>query len=588
MKTIQTLVHLLEVGPGRHLNRLVPLLVIVGVIIILLNFNVYHGLKDAQSMDYAQEARQLARGQGFTTEFLRPYALTQLNSFQSAQGDLFPADRFPSGTPHLIPDTYNAPGYPLLLAGWFRLWNPDFDLSFQQIQKTHFYPADRLIPWLNQSFILLTGLLVFILAIRLFDERVAWLATAVFFGSELVWNYSLTALPTNALMFLATALIFITTRILQVGQAALEEEGSFWPAWPWSLGLVGVVALMSQLELPLLILLLPVLLFFLAIPRVHYALIPVVAILVLAAAAPWFWHFYKISGNPLGSNLPILLQGEGDFAGNQVYCTGSIPTFEPLFRDLGAKEAKGFLWNFEHAWNLLGSTPLLIFFAASYLHPFRQKRTHLMRLLVLGLVLATVAMTSLNVAKPETISPGNGIAIFLPLMLVIGAAYFFILLDRMNLEHWLLRHAAIILLLALSLFPLALSLKQPSNTFYAYPPYAPPFIKALGQLAHRDEWVISDMPWATAWYGDRGSLWLTDSLADFYNFNDNYCAAGVLLLTSVSYNGPISAFTSGEYHEWKPFITEGALPANFPLSVHMPMPRGGLEFGVWADRSRFP
>ncbi len=58
-------------------------------------------------------------------------------------------------------------------------------------------------------------------------------------------------------------------------------------------------------------------------------------------------------------------------------------------------------------------------------------------------------------------------------------------------------------------------------------------IKEFGQLAQPDEWVTTDMPWATAWYADRASLWLPDSISDFENFNDNVCPTGVILLTPV-------------------------------------------------------
>jgi hypothetical protein len=51
------------------------------------------------------------------------------------------------------------------------------------------YSPDRWIPLLNQSFMLLTAILVFGLGLRHFDDRVAWVALISFVATELVWHY---------------------------------------------------------------------------------------------------------------------------------------------------------------------------------------------------------------------------------------------------------------------------------------------------------------------------------------------------------------------------------------------------------------
>ncbi len=145
MNFIQGTLQTMEVGKGSVIIRIIPLIITIGAIIVLSDFGslnlpfvsiggVYKGLADPQSMDDAQLARQIARGKGFTTEFLRPRAVSQLHDFAVAQGlssgksgDLFPSDQFPPGTPRILPDTYNAPGFPYVLAGWFLLVHPEFD-----------------------------------------------------------------------------------------------------------------------------------------------------------------------------------------------------------------------------------------------------------------------------------------------------------------------------------------------------------------------------------------------------------------------------------------------------------------------------
>jgi hypothetical protein len=109
----------------------------------------------------------------------------------------------------------------------------------------------------------------------------------------------------------------------------------------------------------------------------------------------------------------------------------------------------------------------------------------------------------------------------------------------------------------------------------------------ISQLAQPDEWVTSDMPWATAWYGDRASLWLPDSLTDFENFHDNICPTGMLIFTPVTWGGPMSATLNGEYKDWFPLMTVQGTPANFPLSEHFVMPGKVPAYTLWSDRPRW-
>ncbi len=98
MRDFQWFVHAIEVGPGRILLRLLPLAIVVTGLIALYDLAVYRGLDDAQSMDNAQLARELARGGGYNTEFIRPAALAQLGARAATQAaktgedpELFPA-----------------------------------------------------------------------------------------------------------------------------------------------------------------------------------------------------------------------------------------------------------------------------------------------------------------------------------------------------------------------------------------------------------------------------------------------------------------------------------------------------------------
>jgi 4-amino-4-deoxy-L-arabinose transferase-like glycosyltransferase len=562
---------------------------------IACDFSLFRGLSDMQSMDNAQLARNIERGRGFTTEFLRPYAVAQLREnavnrglLTGKPGELFPADQFPPGTPRVLPDTYNAPGYPFLLAFWFSLVHPEFEEPSSAISTSHIYSPDRWIPPLNQIFMVITAAMMFSLSRRLFDDRVAWFSVVAFLATDLVWKYTLTALSTSFLMFLFTGLIVCVVEIYIVSERCFaSEERSFAPAWIWGLLLSVLVGVSALTRLPMLIMLVPLMVLLLVIPHRSFLLAFVVPLVSLAMVIPWFVHLNSICGNPVGSNAPLLLLGQGDYSGNQIYCTTFIPSYDLLFGDAVRKEVAGLGWHFEHAWGLLGTNPVVLLFAASILHQFKRSRARMLHWFLYGAVLLLVVVTNIFSANPAPLDSGNAVILLLPGMIIIGSAYFFILLDRLNLPFHLLQTLLIVVTFAITILPLILSLTTPNNVYYAFPPYMPPLVKTLGQFAEPQEWVTTDMPWATAWYADRASLWLPDTISDFQNLNDNVCPTGVLLLTPVSWSKPLSTYTTGEYKDWLPFMTQQPAPADFPLTEHTSTPPGGPEYSIWSDRQRW-
>jgi hypothetical protein len=595
MNFIQSTLQAVEVGKGQFLSRLIPLLTAVLVVGGAYDLIVYRGLSDAQSMDNAQLARQIAHHQGFTTKFLRPQAVAQLRDYAMSQSlktgasrDLFPADRFPPGPPRILPDTYNAPGYPCLLAAWFFVTHPDFGETPGAMAASHFYSADRWLPLLNQAFLLMTAVLVFALGRRLFDDRVAWISLLAFLGTDLVWHYTLTALSTTFLMFLVTAMLLCLLEIFCVGEVCFDnEDHAFTAAWGWGCALAFLLAVSCLTRLHLLVLLVPLIFFLSIMPRASWLLCVAIALAVVTSVIPWFWHEYKVSGNILGSNFALVLDGQGVYSGNQIYCMTSIPSYENLFKDALTKESTGFLWHLDHGWNLLGANPLIFIFGTSILHQFKRRRTRLFHWFLFCSAIVLVAANNLGSATPDDMGPWNVLILLFPCMLVMGTAYFFILLDRLNVQMRLLNNLIVTTSVVVIIAPMLLTLTTTPRNYYAFPPYIPPLINEFGQFAQPDEWVTSDMPWATAWYADRASLWLPDTTSDFQNFYDSVCPSGVLLLTPVSWSQPISNFTTGEYKDWLPFVSNNPLPAAFPLSVHTQTGSGGPNYSLWSDRTRW-
>jgi hypothetical protein len=136
-----------------------------------------------------------------------------------------------------------------------------------------------------------------------------------------------------------------------------------------------------------------------------------------------------------------------------------------------------------------------------------------MRLFIL-MSIATLAVvqalgkTSLSTDSPE-INSENLLVILAPLVFIYGVSLFFVLREQLSLQgpapHALLWVAFYALIGA----PLLLTILAPHPSPLVYPPYYPPWIQQKVRAVSEEQSIMSDMPWAVAWYGNRPSVWLS-------------------------------------------------------------------------------
>ena len=67
----------------------------------------------------------------------------------------------------------------------------------------------------------------------------------------------------------------------------------------------------------------------------------------------------------------------------------------------------------------------------------------------------------------------------------------------------------------------------------AWPPYVAPYIAIMGTWTTENEIITSDMPWAVAWYAERKSLWLPDTIQDFLTLNDYKQLNGAIVVAFI-------------------------------------------------------
>jgi hypothetical protein len=129
---------------------------------LLYNLFEYRNLANPESMDAAQLARNVARGEGFTTQFVRPLSLRLVEQHQMARGRLTNDFGLIDGG---HPDLANPPLYPLVLAGAMRVLPFRYEIPSGR-QYRHYQP-DLLIALVNQALFLVLAILTFRLAARL-------------------------------------------------------------------------------------------------------------------------------------------------------------------------------------------------------------------------------------------------------------------------------------------------------------------------------------------------------------------------------------------------------------------------------------
>ena len=174
--------------------------------------------------------------------------------------------------------------------------------------------------------------------------------------------------------------------------------------------------------------------------------------------------------------------------------------------------------------------------------------------------------------------------LFWPFAILYGFAFISILVDRLQFRLPIQRLGVTCLVVLLSAAPLVIELMPPKKT-YPYPPYLRPYIALVSEVLEPDETICTDMPWATAWYGNRNSLYLPQTLDEFYEINDYIQRVSSIYFTTLTRDKPfIRGLVNGYERTWFP-IHQGRIPGDFPLTKGEMLMHGDQL--VLMDRNRF-
>jgi hypothetical protein len=601
---IQNLILKTESGLGLRLLWTLAALLALGGTMAWYDVWSYRGFAAPEAMDSAQVARNLSEGHGYSTDFIQPFSLYLLQKKHRA-ALLAQVDLLQTGGHY--PDLDNAPVYPTVLAGWMKLRSPQWDVQMGKkfwSRGGHFlrYQPEFSIALLNQFLLLAAVVLTFFIAKKIFDSQVAWLAALFTFGSSLLWKFSTSGLSTMLLLVIFLGLTLCLLKIESLAQVGLPtqiEPPAQRRLFGFAVGVGVLLGLGMLTRYSFGWLIVPVVVF-LAIfggPR-RMGLVVAVCLVLGVTVAPWLARNYEVSGTFFGTAGYAAIESTGFLPGTKLMQTANFDIagaklhggwINLMIQKLGVNAFDIFQNDLPH----LGGWAAVLFFAGLLLG-FRNpsaRRLRYFTLMCLGLLIVVQALgrTWLSDATPE-LNSENLLVLLTPLVLIFGVAFFITLLDQMTLPSFEFRYLAIFVLAVILCLPFLTSFLPPAPSPTAYPPYYPPEIQEISGWMQPDELMMSDMPWAVAWYGRHPCIYLSqDTGDDFSAINDYFrTVKGVYLTTLTLDDKFFSDVARGDKNSWPHFVLNVAAkneyPDGFPLSAAKAF-GSGLFF---TDRQRWP
>lgn len=546
---------------------------VVMVILTMTNlFVFFRGLNSPQGMDQAQIAREISRGNGFTTKFIRPAAYDQAERKQGHTAEFMKFE-----------DTYHAPLAPLITSVVFKAidaGNTDSQ-RWRMGENELIYPLDRVVATISTIFFLLAIGVNYLLITKIFDAKIAGVCAILMLFCDTFWQFSMSGLPQMMMLFWFSCGMFFVYRAVE---ESVEGKVAMVPA-----AIAGVFFTLLAMTHWVTVWIALGFIIYAAVsfrPRGAVGLITLFTLMIPAAYV--IYRNYDVSGTPFGTGFLTLYSGLAN--GNEIaVMRTSNPGSDLVMEGLISKILRTSLLQLTSIIPLLAGIIVAPVFFLSLLHPFKSKAIANFRWGIL-LMWATGALgLSFFGLSDQILDPNQTHMLFAPLMTAYGLAFVTILWSRLNfvIQIPMLRNVHHIIIIAICALPLILELPRQirigmqvrdRSGYPHWPPYYAPALEngagGLNGIVKENEVTFSDQPWAVAWYADRVSIWLPPTKEGFLKLETaalDLQTPVVGILISPSSHGQENVHRTTElYRDFSAMVLDGkVLQATLPQPVQV-------------------
>ncbi|MGB2402618.1 MAG: hypothetical protein ACPIA7_04335 [Akkermansiaceae bacterium] len=519
------------------IRRAIFCVLLLGFAIIAVFFT-FRGLSSPRGMEQAQVAREIARGNGFTTKVIRPITVWQMEEKNQAKEEVASFKMFP--------ETYHAPINPCVYAAVLKAVDGGNQERWKMPLKSNIYQLDRIIAGVCVLFFIIAIGVNYLLISRIFDTTIASTVAVLMLFCELMWKFSQSGMPQMLMLLLFSCAMFFLW--LSIENTA-ENKPAIVPVM-----VTGLFLCLLVLTHWITIWIYFGFVIFAAIyfkPRGILALIlmGLLAVLVLPI-------IYIIYSNPTGSFFGTAYYAIHNGLGSSQ--DDILRSLSPADHELGLKSlliniVATTLGQISNLHANLGAILVAPLFFIALLHPFKRQALGMLRWpLLLMWLFAGIGMSVYGL-KDESLDSNQIHILFAPLMAAYGIAMVSILWARLGIAQRIdsLRHAHLILIVIISAGPMLLSIPKDVKLglraegiggFPHWPPYYPKAINhTIAENTTSKDVIISDVPWAVAWYADRISVWLPQNLEQIERIEalaiEQHTPVSSILITPYSFNG---------------------------------------------------
>jgi 4-amino-4-deoxy-L-arabinose transferase-like glycosyltransferase len=445
----------------------------------------------------------------------------------------------------------------------------------------------------NQLLLLVAVALTFLLTLKLFDAPAAWLTALMTLGADLLWKFSVSGQSTLLLLLIFLGLAWCLVKAEELGRAENPQVRKLFILAITAGVLVGV-GMLTRYAFGWVIV--PVVIFLTLFGGVRRPGLAVAAFLAFGLAVlPWIIRNFAVSGTLFGTAGYAVVEGTFAFPGSRLMQSVN-PDLSTAFwvRPYLAKlliNVRNILQS--DLLRIGGSWVAVLFFAGLLLglRNIAARRMRYFTMMCLGVFIVVQAMgrTQLTTISSD-LSSENLLVLLTPFVVIFGIAFFLTLLNQMKTPTPQVRLGVIVLMVAVSCQTFIANLLPPKSSPVAYPPYYPPEIQKVSDWMRPDELMMSDIPWAVAWYGDHQCVWTTaNSQYEFFQFNDYVKDVRGLYLTLNTLDQKLfTECLQGGVDSWGNFVLKtvaaNQIPPQFPLKV---APYGLLSGLFLTDRQRW-